>query len=312
MKKYKKYMDDIGVSDMLHKQLMELCPPRRPVGWKKYGVAAAALVLVAGIGIWELSRLPLQGKELADRPELERADIAQAAPSDVVEPGMKTIDGYEVTDGEVVSYFMLPSIEYGVRKGEARTKDWALQEEAASRELTGAELAALLGGADTLSTHLAWGGYELSGTVWQREDGSFLLAFIDGYAGPLDHFKMSVMDGQLPPTCIAFAESVENELWGVIVTADKYDGKDGGDRRVSFMSDGMGYRFEITATDTNQAGALVSRFVRQMVVGDGLDLSALSAVGEQAAVSLQPEVSLDTGDDTSDFKVGEPNWLDGQ
>ena len=57
MKRYSDYMDKIEVSDTLHQRLVELEPPKkRPAAWKKYGGLAAALVLVAGVGAWGLSR----------------------------------------------------------------------------------------------------------------------------------------------------------------------------------------------------------------------------------------------------------------
>ena len=44
MKQYKEYMDKITVSDTLHQRLLELnAPEKRPVPWKRYAAAAAAL-----------------------------------------------------------------------------------------------------------------------------------------------------------------------------------------------------------------------------------------------------------------------------
>ena len=59
MKRYSDYMDKIEVSDTLHQRLTELeTPKKRPAAWRKYGAAAAALVLAAGVGAWGLSRGP--------------------------------------------------------------------------------------------------------------------------------------------------------------------------------------------------------------------------------------------------------------
>ena len=51
MKQYKEYMDGIQASDTLHRRLTELeAPAKRPAAWKRYSGAAAALLLVCGLG----------------------------------------------------------------------------------------------------------------------------------------------------------------------------------------------------------------------------------------------------------------------
>lgn len=288
MKKYKEYMDNVRASDTLHQRLLGLeASGKRPVPWKRYGTMAAALALVVGLGAWGLSRggwdavaanyKPDANAEPGipdvDFPEIAHEltpDIALVEPGDVAEPGEKTIGGYEVISGSgenaIATYYVLPYIDYGGMKPSAASStqvaaDWDIPQGAVRRDLTQDEIITLLGGDDAVATHLDWGAYELTGRAWEWPDGCILLACIYGYAGPLDHFEFSIMDGELPPTCIAYPESVTQEVRGLTVTADKYDGEHGCDRRVSFMKDGCGYCFDLTSTDAGQAELLVSRLV---------------------------------------------------
>lgn len=183
MKQYKEYMDGIQASDTLHRRLTELeAPAKRPAAWKRYSGAAAALLLVCGLGgfgAWTahvnslerpLPPRPAGYQEVGPEGDLGQPDIAPEGPGTLVEPGesqepgMKTIGGYEVQDGEMASYFMLPYLEYSLKGGQSQTMmDWALPQGSTRRDLTPEDIAALFGGADTLSIHLNWGSYELSG-----------------------------------------------------------------------------------------------------------------------------------------------------
>ena len=277
MKKYMEYMDSVRASDTLHQRLLGLeAAGKRPTPWKRYGAVAAALALVVGLGGYGMHYYNTMVNPRGDKfleatlafdPEVH-PDIAVVEPGDVTEPAEKTLGGYEVVSGSgenaMTSYYILPYIDYGAVNEASDQKiamDWAIQEGAVERELTQGEIVALMGGEGAVADHLDWGGYELSGRIWERPDGSMLLVLLGGYRGPLDHFEFSVMDGSLPPTCIAYEGSVTQEIRGLTVTADKHDGKDGCGRRVSFMKDGYGYRFDLTSTDVNQAERLVSRLV---------------------------------------------------
>lgn len=280
MKRYKKYMDEIKASDTLHQRLRELKErKRKPAAWAKYGSIAAALVLVFGgvsVGMHRSARLSGYIDSLFHEPaycpeqEAEnQPDIAIVDPSEVDEPLEKALGSYDVASGSgpeaVVAHYILPYIDYGgTRGGEAAGQiaaDWDIPKEAARRDLARDEITALLGGEDAVNTHLDWSKYELTGWGAWYEDGSFWGAYIMGYAGPMDHFEFAVTADQLPPTCIAFPGSVTQEIRGLTVTADGHDGKDGCSRRVSFMKDGYGYRFDLSSADTEQAELLVSRLV---------------------------------------------------
>lgn len=328
MKRYRKFMDGVKASGTLHQRLVELETPKKgPGAWIKYGAMAAALVLVCGLGVWGLSGgfpfaaghdLPL--REIApENVDVGQPDIAPEESGDAAEPKERTLGGYDVTTGSgpeaMVAHYILPYIDYGTAEAgwdQKISMDWAIQEGAAERELTREEAVALLGGADAVSDHLDWDAYELTGRMWQRPDGSMLLAFLYGYQGELDHFEFAVMDGELPPTCIAYEGSVTQEVRGLTVTADKYDGEYGCDRRVSFMKDNYGYRFDLTATDAERAELLVSRLVCR-IADEGLALWTLDSKVETYTCPTCGEV-LDEDEKAHVHSfpgVGEPNWDDG-
>lgn len=265
MKRYKRFMDGVKASDTLNQRLKALKEPKQKPVWTKYSAVAAALILVFGLGAYGLNYLhTVVGQQMF----LEGTQVYHPEePSVSYRPGPGT---YEYHDPRfegmgVASFIVLPDIDYGTSNEATEQKismDWAVQEGATERELSQQEIIDLLGGQDAVSTHLDWDAYDLSGRIWERPDGSMLLTFLYGYQGPLDHFEFSVMDGGLPPICIAHENSVTQEVLGFTVTADKYDGEHGCDRRVSFMKDDYGYRFDLTSTDTEQAERLVSRLVR--------------------------------------------------
>lgn len=285
MKRYQQFMDGVAASDTLHRRLAELKEPeKRPVPWVKYGTMAAAVALVCGLGAWGLGKVPGGPGQLAacfmptSAPELgglDEPDIATAEPGDVTEPGRLSLGGYDVTRDGMTTHYVLPYIEYGETGGTEMALDWDVPPGAVKRELTGEDIAALLGGEDVLTDHLAWGEYYvLSGWAAWYEDGSFWGAYINGlipnYGSAVDQFQFAVTAGQLPPTCIAYLGSVEQNIGGVIVTADQADwenrfGEETAsihDRRVSFMTNGYGYRFEMSSGDPEAAEEMVSRLVR--------------------------------------------------
>lgn len=318
MKQYKKYMDNIQVSDTLHQRLLDLeAPQKRAPVWNKYkGVAAVLVVaLLTGPVLYATTRPELLPPELEyenlEGADLGRPDIAIIEnPGESLEPGMKTIGGYEVQQGEMISYFMLPGIDYGMSDGMAQMSlDWDVPPGSVKRDLTQADFAALFGGEDTLSAHLGWGGYTVTGWAAWKADGSFWGAFINGYKGPLDHFELAFTAGDmLPPTCIAYGEDgVVNQLWDVPVTAWGHDsvatpqgGVDASDRRVEFFHGGYGFRFDITGTSRALTEELVSRVTRLIIV-DGV---AADRITNHGAVLAHPwEADPGAG-------VGGPNWND--
>ena len=305
MKRYRSFMDGVRVSGTLHQRLRELGEPgKRPAPWKKYGAVAAALLLVCGLGgygAWAAhvnsrsAPLPSYPPGWQGVPEIGAVgapDIATAEPGGPAEPAPHILAGsYEVTRDGVTTHYILPYVEYGETGGEETALDWDVPPGAVKRELTGEDIAALMGGEDALSDHLAWDGYQLSGWAAWYGDGSFWGAYINGvlgyYGGAANQFEFAVTAGQLPPTCIAYPGSAEQNIGGVTVTAGKYDWEAHifdwpthiYQRRVSFLTDGYGYRFEMSSGDPDLTEELVSRLVRQ-VIDSGVAPDRLSSGGE--------------------------------
>lgn len=329
MNRYRTFMDGVRVSGALHQRLSELEKPgKRPAPWKKYGAMAAALLLVCGLGGYGAWAARANGRDApippypagyqGTQPEQGMAggrDIAPEDPGESAEPAATRFAGrYEVTRDGVTAHYLLPYIEYGEEVGAETAMDWDVPPGSVKRDLTQEEIAALMGGEDVLSDHLAWGEeYALSGWGAWYGDGSFWGAYINGlmpnYGGAVRTFEFAVTAGQLPPTCVVYPNSAEQNISGVMVTAGKYDWEESfgpstypvHERRVSFLTDGYGYRFEMSSGDPDLTEELVSRLVRQ-VIDSGVAPDRLSSAG---AVLAHPwEEDPNTG-------VGEPNWNDG-
>lgn len=327
MKRYKRFMDGVRAPGTLDQRLKALKEPKKKPAWTKYGAMAAALVLVFGLGwygldYWQTMNRQrfLERAQVYHPEEVDNPNIALASPGEADQPVEKTLEGYEVKEERsgvpVVCYYCLPYIEYTQAGNPNRytvAADWDIPQGALKGDLNRNHIARLLGGEDVLSTHLDWDGYELSGWAAWLENGDFWGFYIDGYAGELDHFEFAVTADQLPPTCIVHENSVTQEILGLTVTADKYDGEHGCDRRVSFMKGDYGYRFDLTSTDTEQAERLVSRLVR-CVADERLALWTLDPKVETYTCPDCGEV-FPVGDEKAHVHsfpgVGEPNWNDG-
>lgn len=319
MKKYCEYMDSVEVSPELHDRLMGLAGKRPPALWKKYGAMAAALVLVAGLGVFGLGRLG-GNIELGDpdpvqcaAPVESSAAIGEIAIEDPNAPdvgGTKTIGGYEVLvhDGMAVSYFMLPYIAYGEQNGESAAFSLAPPVGVERRELTEEEIWNLLGGEEALVTHLDWGGYEVSGYVMAYEDGTIWRAAIFGTSAE-GHFELTMCPDALPQECCIVEGREENvtDVWGVEVTG-WYGGIYGEgenqevwlpeSRVAEFLANGVGCRFTFYGPEGEREMVedKMSRFVRLAVL-EGLELDALTP-------GWEPEPSAVLGDSGSSPSQG--------
>lgn len=329
MNRYRTFMDGVRVSGALHQRLSELEKPgKRPAPWKKYGAMAAALLLVCGLGGYGAWAARANGRDApippypagyqGTQPEQGMAggrDIAPENPGESVEPAATRFAGrYEVTRDGVTTSYLLPYIIYGETDGQATAADWDVPPGAVKRDLTQEDIAALMGGEDVLSDHLAWGEeYALSGWAAWYGDGSFWGAYINGlmpnYGGAVRTFEFAVTAGQLPPTCVVYPNSAEQNISGVSVTAGKYDWEESfgpstypvHERRVSFLTDSYGYRFEMSSGDPDLTEELVSRLVRRVIDG-GVAADRLSSEGAVLAHPWEADPN---------YSVGEPNYEDG-
>ena len=318
MKKYFEYMDGVKVSDTLHQRLLNLeTPKKQPAAWKKYGAVAAALALVAGVGAWGLGHGgwnavaenfdPLADHtsvlEIADEPI---PDIALVGPNDLPEPGMKTIGGYEISDGEMTSYYILPHIDYGAGPGVAA--DYSLvPPDGGLRDATREDALALVGGEDALTAHLNWGECEFRGSAGFEADGTVWMMSLWGESEEFA-FSLELSPGRMPPTCVVLPEDAYTwtEIWGVKVAgmekAGAYGNTERGvfmdvSREVEFIANGVGCRLKVYGTQDGAVEELVSRFLRWAIL-EGLDLSEISPDGAKP-------LEVDPG-----YSVGEPNYED--
>lgn len=323
MKQYKKYMDNIQASDTLHRRLLELeTPQKRAPVWKKYGGMAAALLLVCGLGgfgAWaahvnslEHPIPPYPAGYQENLPELGEPDIATEGPGESLEPGMKTMGGYEVRGEDngpntVVAYCMLPYIEYGPPSGPAVDASLA-PPDGGLRDAGRGDVLALIGNEDALAAHLKWGGFEFSGTVGFETDGTVWMMSLWG-EGADAAFSLQLSPDRLPPTCcvVMGERRTITNVWGVEVSGVKDAGAYGDtergvymdvSRKVEFIANGVGCRLTVYGTQGSAVEELVSRFVRWAVL-EGLDLSGISRSGARP---------LETD---PNYSVGEPNWNDG-
>ncbi len=300
VEQYTSYMNSVEASDDLHERLLGLAgqtaaKARRRAFAPRAALAACAVLLMGAcvFAVMRTGRMERGAASSAQAQDVTSETAIDLAPADEsFEPGQKTLGGYELHETragvDVACYYVLPWIDYGAAN-EAAAVDWALPEGVTRREMTAEEIAALLGGESVLTDHLDWGGYALSGNAWWNADGTLWGVGLYGYAGPLDHFEFMQRAGELPPTCIVFEGSVEQTVWDVTVTADKYDGDGACGRRVSFLTGGYGYRFDLTATDADAAETRVSRLVRLIAVGGGTHAEALSPDGTVRLPASAPD-----------------------
>ena len=303
MKRYKDYMDGVEPSEELRERLLGLTDPKQRPAWAKYGAVAAALVLAVGLGAFGISRLSGE-PELGGNTELgvpEIAPVESSYPAQAIAPGdlpggsegTRTMGGYEVAQGEVMSYYMLPYIAYAEESGET-AMSIAVPDGVESRDLTEEEIRNLFGGEAALTTHLNWGGYAVHGYVMAYEDGTVWRAAVFGKAEN-GYFTLTMCPDELPLECclaMGRAETV-TDVFGVQV-AGYYGGIYGEgenrevwlpeSREVEFLAHGVGCRFTFYGPE-GEAGMveeLVSRFVRLAVV-EGLNLNALTPGWEPEA-----------------------------
>lgn len=282
MKRYLDYMDHITVPDALHGTLTQLkTPDERKTAWKKYAAVAAALALAVGVGAYGLSHLPgdtssTLGETAEWDTEPDIAVLESAGPADQT----PTLGGYEVQEGEMTAYYMLPYIEYGTV--EEAGLDLAPPAEVTTQELTQEEVLTLLGGEEAVKVHLGWEDYSLGGHAMVYPDGRLWMLVLGGWKEGADRVSINLTPDQLPPTCLFYMDSVVNHIGDLEVTAERYVGEGSQTLRVSFLTGGYGYRFIAMGTDGQASELLVSRFVRFARDG-GLNLDALEGVLAAAA-----------------------------
>ena len=258
MKRYKRYMDDIEVSDTLHEKLTSLkTPEKRPNPWLKWGSLAAAVALVIGVGAWAAGRfagLPAANLSAVDPlgpgetavpgsiPDPARDPESGVLTTGVPEPAPEVpapdpddpehvgkepgVDpGYWLAEGETQAYYFLPALNWLDASGLAR-QDYALALPGSLyRDASYADVTALCGGEEAMAIHLLWDGLDWGGVLWFSEDGTPQAASV--YADGENLFlSLEIMKGGKVPSCVVFPEDdyQRTEYLGVKITALKNTG----------------------------------------------------------------------------------------
>ncbi|MCD8005101.1 MAG: hypothetical protein LUE91_05555 [Oscillospiraceae bacterium] len=291
MKHYAEYMDSVEVSPALHQRLLNLTAPTpKPERYKAFALAAA-MVLVIGLGFYGLAQQHLGGVSDdsaetgsvdgvnagtfdGDMTDCDDAD-GDVASAETSEPAI--LDSYEVTDGEYAVCYLLQVIEYGWTDY-VEDIGTPLPDSGLERDLTGAEIAGLLGGEDAILTHLDWDAASLSGYVAYDGDGSVYLVELSGSAADGSSFTLSLSPQALSSvTDYVYPEAVSNTVYGAEVSAVAADWEDGSTTRwVSFQTGGLYAGFAVTGTDSQSLELLTSRLVRYLCNGYAIDLESLA------------------------------------
>jgi hypothetical protein len=301
VKRYKDMMDQVEAPEELHQRLTGLTAPKKAAPRKRYGAIAAAFALAVGIGTLGWRML---GQTTAPSGTTEIGQTEPAIGSDTI--GIDSIGeytdggaawdtdgGYEVVDGEVTSYYILPAIIYNSKTASSSVAaDYALGgPDDVSREAGRADVPAMLADKTDMAVHLLWGDdLDWGGQVWLTEDGTAVAAAL--YAdGAKVFFSLELLAGQEVPDCITYPDDAyeRTQFCGAEITGLKNVGymvrEDGTElresRRVSCFANGVGYKMTIYGTDGETVEAMCARFIRY-AAAEGFDLSALSEGGSAA------------------------------
>ncbi len=326
MKYYKEFMSRQEISGEGHQRLLDLpeglpkgakrvpkgygsgagagaASDRPHPGWAWAASIAAALVLVAGFSIWQLS--PKAGAPVAENPSsniplaptttpvqglvddddathsITHISIANA-PEDpdattftARDPGLTgkdavptvwSVDYPDLTDTPLpVASIALPdgSFQVDLTKGDIQALFWGAEGKPAASQ----------GAADPGDFPFglyAWAGYDISASAIYDGEGKLWLLVVQGVRGE-DSFILKAAPGHLPLTCTAADGGAETEIDGVTVTAwrQEYD-RDGDDENEhvctsEFMVGDVGVRFENTG-----AGPLKSTADGKEFSGDAI------------------------------------------
>lgn len=344
MKRYKDYMDGVGVSDTLHEKLKHLEEPKKQSQpWVKWGAMAAAFALVVGAGVWGLNRGgwnalmdnfrpnggwddltdhfdPAAGTVEADREEIGEPDIAFEDPDipmtlpGETPPKEPFVDyGYGLVDGNTVSYYFLPDLNWADASAQPQTAaDYALAPPSAiSRGASLDDVRAFAGGEKAMADHLLWDGLDWGGLFWFLENGTPQAAalYADGHNL---HFLLEVMKGGKVPSCIVFPdEYYEKSQWqGVEITAVKNGGY--------MVTDGgveLNEKREVSFF-YDGVGYKLTLYADDAYRADELCARfvryAVSGVSGASGGFHLDVLSTDGVLDCSYYSVGEPNWEDSE
>lgn len=261
MKRYVNYLNGIEPPEELTERLNKLRARRRHLPLYIASSAAAALVLAVGLGfLWR--HAPADPVKEQGKPDILITGTEDPLHSDRRE-------GYEIDDGEHVTYYALPRLNIADASGlPIEVADYTLCPLGGyGRDLTEGDVVSLFGTAQ-FRAHLGMPeGAALSGEVYfspQGEASGLIL-----YLAEEDAFRVvyEVLRGGDVPDCIVSPDDDYGvtEVDGVRVTTLAFDNY----TEVKFFADGFGYKATIYGEDRDE---LAARFVRLVLAsGAGLD-----------------------------------------
>ena len=290
--RYKRMMDSIEPSEMLQARLKGLKAPK----WRRHThlTVAALAVLALGVGAFTLLGDHFPAAQVTERPAASEPATGEVAQTEPAEPDIAVVPdngtepapsggGYEVTEGETVSYFCLPYIAFG-EKSETAALDYDIKipDGGSEREVTADDITLLAGSEDALTVHLDWGGLNWSGRMILDADGAAYYLNVSG-ASERCIVNLELLAGEnLPPSCLISPADAVTDVWGVNVTGYLagslgQTGEDGTEillvgREIAFVANGAGYRLTVYAATEDEATLLCSRFAR-LAITEGLNLS---------------------------------------
>lgn len=271
MNAYRAFMDRQHLSETAHRRLLELETPARkrsPHRWRQWGVLAASLALVLGIGLFALPPDPACLDCIPSNASFAPASQAPSqtpgggftaqGPADVGKlafPAVFAVDYADVTDvPQVATSIAFPDGSFTVE----------LSKEDVLKLFWGAEGKPAVENPKTDPGDfplflMNWQGYAISATAVYDGQGDLWQLAIQGEKGE-DSFTLLAAPGRIPPTCVVEDGAVVTTVLDTEVTGWYRSYDQDGDEVIEhvctseFLTKGVGYRFENVGAGGMRAG----------------------------------------------------------
>lgn len=305
MNGYRSYMDRQSISEMGHRRLLDLEPPkkaqRKGAKIMTFGTLAACAALVIGLGVHTLAPAspdpvanalitPTPGAAAADdRAAADFHGFTAAGPNEdakLMFPMIYAVDYADATDEPEatpapVRIRLEGSFSVDLDKGDIQKLFWGPEGKPAvdDPKTDPGDFPVML---------MNWAGYTVTGGAIYDGKGELWELYVQGVKGD-DSFTLRAAPGHLPSTCAVLKSTVTTDVNGVEVSGwyRSYDRDGDGDVEhvcvSQFMANGVGFRFENVgsgglksgtdeATDLGGAMTFNQMVVTQLCRGDGFYL----------------------------------------